>query len=219
MMEMWAVSGEAEPEAHGSMEMREILEGFPEVCEPITELPPRRARDHATALKEGSQPTNIRPYRYGYAQKSEIEKLVCEMLLTGIIQPSTSPYSSPVLLVKKKYGSWRFCVDYRALNQNTVPDKYHIPAKDELLDELGGATVFSKLDPKSGYHQILIREGHEPKTTFRTHDEHYEFKVMPFGLTNAPSTFQSLINDIFRDYLRKFVLVFFDDILIYSKDT
>lgn len=180
-------------------------------------LPPSRAVDHCIELIPGQEPPHRAPYRLSPHEMAELRRQLAQLLESGAIRPSQSPYAAPVLFVHKKDGSMRMCIDYRALNKITVKNRFPLPRIDEMLNCLHGAKVFSKIDLKSAYNQIRIAEPDIPKTAFRTRYGHYEFLVMPFGLTNAPATFQLLMNTLLADYLERFVLVYLDDILIYSR--
>lgn len=216
----YSMDGTADDNNNGyPKELEELQRKYSTIFqEPPRGLPPPCSRDHITELILGAAPIRRKSYRQSHQHKTEIERLVQELLDCGVITRSKSPFSAPVILVRKKDGSYRLCIDYQALNKITIKDKFPIPFVDELLDELHGAKYFSKLDLKSGYYQIRIREEDIPKTAFCTHEGLYEFWVMPFGLSNAPATFQAIMNDLFRPHLRKFVLIFFDDTLVYSKN-
>jgi hypothetical protein len=179
--------------------------------------PSHGVHDHSIPLVPRNLPPNVRPYHHPFSPKNKIEKIIQELLTTGVIHHSTSPYSSHVVTVFKKQGSWCMCPDFHALNKLTIKDKFPIHVIDDLFDEFSGAYFFTKLDIHSRYHQIRMNNADIPKTAFQTHECHYEFLVRPFGLCNAPSTFQILMNHVFLHFLCHFVLVFFDDILIYSK--
>ena len=180
-------------------------------------LPPSRSIEHRIELEAGAQPPSRPTFRMSPKELDELKKQLDELSAKGLIQPSKSPYGAPVLFVKKKDGSVRMCVDYRALNKQTIKNKYPLPRIEELLDRLHGAKCFTGLDLVNGYYQVRIAEGDVAKTAFRTRYGHYEFLVMPFGLTNAPATFMHLMHDLFGPLLDRFVIVFLDDILIFSK--
>lgn len=200
-----------------------VLDKYP-VMDPkaVPPFPKEREVSHQIELVPGAQPPSKSPYRLAPMELDELKRQLEELTNRGYIQPSKSPYGAPVLFVKKKDGSMRLCVDYRALNAVTVKNSYPLPKIDELLDRLHGATVFSKLDLAQGYHQVRVAEADVPKTAFRCQLGHFEFRVMPFGLCNAPSTFQALMNRVLRQSpsgaaLLDYVIVYLDDILIFSK--
>jgi hypothetical protein len=184
--------------------------------EELRGMPPETKVEFAMELITGTAPISKRAYRVSGPELVELKKQIDELLEKGYIRSSTSPWAALVLFVEKKDGTKRMCIDYRSLNEVTIKNKYPLPQIEDLFDQLRGASVFSKIDLRSGYHQLRIRPLDILKTTFITKYGLYEFTVMSFGLTNAPTYFMYLMNNMFMDYLDKFVVVFIDDILVYS---
>jgi hypothetical protein len=223
MMCVMRVLDELEPEEATKLVtsakcIKRVLEEFPDVMpkELPEDLPSRRRVDHAIEMMPGVAPPAKAPYRMNHEELKELKVQLEDLFAKGYIKPNKSPYGAPVLFVHKKDGTLRMCVDYRALNKAMVMNWYPLLRIDDLFDLLSGTKVFSRIDLRSRYYQIRIAEGDEEKTACRTRYGSYKFLVMPFGLTNAPATFCTFMNDIFREWLDDFVVVYIDDILIYS---
>ncbi|KAI3712629.1 hypothetical protein L1987_71189 [Smallanthus sonchifolius] len=195
--------------------VREFLEVFPE---DLPGLPPHSQVEFQIDLAPGAAPIARAPYRLTPSELQELSTQLQDLLDKGFIRTSSSPWGAPVLFVKKKDGTFRMCIDYRELNKVTIKNSYPLPRIDDLFDQLQGSSFYSKIDLRSGYHQLRVREEDISKTAFRTRYGHYEFMVMPFGLTKAPAVFMDLMNHVCKPYLDQFVIVFIDDILIYSKN-
>ncbi len=195
--------------------VREFQDVFPEE---LPGIPPARAVEFVIDLVPGTTPIAKRPYKMPPHELLELKQEIDNSLRLGFIRPSSSPWGAPSLFVKKKDGANRLVQDSRPINQATIQNKYPLPRINDLYDQLAGSTVFSKLDLRLGYHQIRVRKEDIPKTAFVTRYGSYEYTVMSFGLTNAPATFSRLMNYIFMDYLDKFVVVYLDDILVFSKN-
>ena len=205
----------ARPSVSDIPTVSDFLDMFPKE---LSELPPQREIEFTIDVVPGATPASVTSYRMAPTKLRELKLQLQELLEKGFIRPSVSPWGAPVLFVKKKDGTLRLCIDYRQLNKLTVKNKYPLPRIDDLFDQLKGASIFSKIDLRSGYHQLRIKDVDVPKTMFRTRYGHYEFLVMPFGLTNAPAAFMDLMNHVFRPYVDQFIIVFIDNILVYSKD-
>ncbi|GKB81406.1 putative reverse transcriptase domain-containing protein [Tanacetum coccineum] len=195
--------------------VQDFLDVFPE---DLPGLPPTRQVEFQIDLIPGTAPVARAPYRLAPFEMKEFSEQLKELFDKGFIRPSSSPWGAPVLFVKKKDRLFRMCIDYRELNKLTVKNRYPLPRIDDLFDQLQGSSVYSKIDLRSGYHQLRVQEEYILKTAFRTRYGHYEFQVMPFGLTNAPVVFMDLMNRVCKPYLDKFIIVFIDDIMIYSKN-
>jgi hypothetical protein len=198
-----------------SLENNRIVCEYPDVfSEELPGMPPDRDIEFSIELLPRTAPISKRPYRMDVKDLVELKKQIEELLEKGFIRPSSPPWGAPVLFVKKKDGSRRLCVDYRNLNEVTIKNKYPLPQIEDLFDQMRGAKILSKIDLRSGYHQLKIRTEDVPKIAFTTRYGLYEFLVMLFGLTNAPAYFMNLMNKLFMEYLDQFVVVFNDDILV-----
>jgi hypothetical protein len=202
-----------------SLEHIRIVCEYPDVfSEELPGMPPDRDIEFSIELLPGTAPISKRAYQMDVKDLIELKKQIEELLEKYFIRPSSSPWGAPDLFVNKKDGSRRMCVDYRSLNEVTIKNKYPLPRIEDLFDQMRGATIFSKIDLRSGYHQLKIRTEDIPKTAFTTRYGLYEFLVMSFGLTNAPAYIMNLMNKVFMEYLDQIVVVFIDDILVYSQN-
>jgi len=207
-----------------SIENQAVIDKLQVVCDflevfhdEIPDVPPEREVKFSIDLVHGTKPASMTPYRMSASELAKLKKQLEDLLEKKFVRPSVSPWGAPVLLVKKKDGSMRLCIDYRQLNNVTIKNRYPLPRIDDLMDQLVGARVFIKIDLRSGYHHIKVKDEDMQKTAFRTRYGHYDYTVMSFGVTNAPGVFMEYMNKIFHAYLDHFVVVFIDDILIYSK--
>jgi hypothetical protein len=200
-----------------NLEYYVVLKEFEDVFKEVPGLSPRRDIDFSIDLMPGEALVSKTPYRMSTPELKELQMQLEELLNKGYICPSVSPWGTPVLFVKNKDGMLRLCIDFIQLNKVTVKNKYSLSRIDDLFDQLKDARIFSKIYLRSGYHQVRIKEEYISKTTFKTRYGHYEFMMVSFGLSNAPVVFMFLMNVVFPEYLDKFVIVFLDDILIYSK--
>ena len=214
----WLMSLTLEDEERPDLDLPRVVYGYVDVFpDELPGLPPQRVVDFGIELHPGTSPISMTPHRMTPVELLELSVQLQELLDKGFIRPSTSPWGAPVLFAKKKDKTLRLCIDYRQLNRVTIKNRYPLPRIDNLFDQLRGARVYSKIDLRTGYHQLRVRDIDIPKTTFRTRYGHFEFTVMLFGLTNVPASFMDLMHRVFQPYLDQFVIVFVDDILIYSQ--
>nr|GEU43186.1 retrotransposon protein, putative, Ty3-gypsy subclass [Tanacetum cinerariifolium] len=195
-----------------------VVKDFPDIfSKDLPGLPPVRQVEFQINLIPGTTHVARAPYRLAPSEMQELSNQLQELIDRGFIRPSTSPWGAPVLFVQKKDKTFRMCIDYRELNKLTIKNRYPLPKINDLFDQLQGSSIYSKIDLRSGYHQLRLRDEDIHKTAFRTRYGHYEFQVMPFGLTNAPAVFMDLMNRVCKPYLDKFIIVFIDDILSIHK--
>ena len=213
----WLASLTLEDEVRPDLDLPRVVCEYEDVFpDELPGLPLQRVVDFGIKLHPDTSPISMTPHRMAPVELQELRVQLQELLDKGFIRPSTSPWGAPVLFAKKKDKTLRLCINYRQLNRVMIKNRYPLPRIDDLFDQLRGARVYSKIDLRTGYHQLRVREIDIPKTAFRTRYGHFEFTVMPFGLTNAPAAFMDLMHRVFQPYLDQFVVVFVDDILIYS---